>query len=210
MASKKWKKRLKKLGKNLSKVLKVAAPVAAFAIGGPAGLALGAGGALGGAALTPGSRKKKFKSLKRSALAVGAGVAGAGALGIISGSGIGAGGLTSIAKIGSDIFGGGSPAATAKDPAEEMSFGYSQKPAASDMLGGGGFLGSLFGGGTPSKTSDPSEAGERGGGPIGGGFGRGGGPVEAGTAGGEKPGINPLFIALGIGAAVLLSRKKGK
>lgn len=211
MASKKWKKRLKKLSKNISKVLKVAAPVAAFAIPGVGGLEAGAALAGGGAALTPGDRKKKFKSLKKSAVAVGVGFGAAQAVGLISGQGFGAGGFSSLSKIGSDIFGGGGGALPngkgGGSSGLEEAFIDDQRAAPGDpsALGalGGAFLGSTFSGAETSQTSNPNEAGERGGGPF-------GGPVAEmfGTGEGESKGINPLWIVGGGLALIMLSKKK--
>ena len=198
----KWRKRLKKLGKNLSKVVKVAAPIAAFAIGGPIGLAIGAGGALTGAALTPGNRQKKFKSLKRSAVAVAAAGAGSAALGLISGSGITAGGLTSLGKIGTDIFGGGTPTPpSGSSGLDGALLSDNRTNQNSPVLDFGGFLGTGSSGAGTSQTSDPNEQGMRGGGPFGGFF---GGDEPAGEAGG----IKPIWIVAGLGAVLLLSKKK--
>lgn len=209
MASK-WRKRLKNLGKNVSKVLKVAAPVAAFAVGGPLGLAVGAGLGVGGAALSGGNRRTKLKSLKRSGIAVAGGFGASAALGAISGQGLMAPGFSSLFKIGTSIFGGGSPT---PPPQQQEGDLLSQAHFANEGVGGanfmqgapgGGLLGSLFSGSGTSQTANPVDQGERGGGAFGGLFGGG----EAGVGGAEKPGINMIWIIGGAAALLLLSGKK--
>lgn len=215
MASK-WRKRLKKLGKNLSKVLKPAAVVAALAIPGVGGLAAASVLGVSGAALTPGNRKKKLKSLKRVGINVGGALVGKGALGLISGQGVGASVLSSAPKIFSDVFGGGSALPGAKAPSKSGTSGLDEAGIAGwEQAGSGGidagaggfgagaagFLGSMFSGAQTSTTTNPNESGERGGGAFGGYFGGEEPP-------GGKGGINPLWIVGGGLALLVLSKKK--
>lgn len=96
---KKVKKAAKSVGKKVGTVLRAAAPVAPFLIGGIPGIAVGAGAAISGSALKGGSRKKKLKALKRTGTQVAAVGAGTAALGLISGTGAGASGLASFSQI---------------------------------------------------------------------------------------------------------------
>lgn len=99
MASKKWRKRIKNFGRNVGKGLRTVAPLAPLILGGPAGIALGGAAALSGSALKGGNRKKKFKALKRAGIQVAGSAAFTGALGLVSGQGIGASALTSVKSL---------------------------------------------------------------------------------------------------------------
>lgn len=209
------KKSLKKLGKNLkkaakvvgrasAKVVKYAAPVVGSVLLGPVGGL--AGTALAGAASQVGPNKNRGKALKRTLIYGGAVSAGTAEIGLASGAGAGASLLTSVPRLfgGSPeqpegmSEGGGGGGTSGLDQAFIDSKRASSSPALDSMLGNA-FLGSMFSGADPSRTSDPNEAGERGGGPFGGLFGG-----EEGTEGG----IKPIWIVAGLGAVLLLSKRK--
>lgn len=95
------KKAIKSVTRTTAKVVAVAAPIVGTAVFGAAGGAIGT--AIGAAAAQVGPNKNRSSQLKRS-LVSGAAITGAGAaLGLASGAGLAASGISSISR----IFGGG-------------------------------------------------------------------------------------------------------
>lgn len=208
-----FKKTLKNLGRKSARVGSYALPIAGGLVGGVAGAAIGGAG---GAALSQvGTGNKKLR-LKRSLMATGASIAGSGALGLASGQGVGASGLSSIGA----LFGGGgstlaprtgglSPAA-GQQGTSPFSTGGQAVPESTDVFSRfGAFLGRAPGkigqylGGAKSPTQQAQA-----GGVAGGSFFGAPGSADANQAPGATNFL-PLLL-IGGGLLAVFALRKGK
>lgn len=208
------KKIIKSAGRTAAKVVKVAAPVAGTLLLGPLGGL--AGTALAAGASQVGPNKSRSAALKRSIVS-GLGItAGGSALGLISGAGLGASGISSISR----IFGGGSPSPqVAPDQNSALANAFLSPAGGTAAVVGGnppamqnGLENALFSGiggfiGNQSGPSGLEGVGQRTGGTFGtegGGLpGGGNSPYET-----EKPGIPWLPLVVAGGALLLLLKGK--
>lgn len=234
MASKKLKKlrkavrkTLKKGGRALGTVLRVAAPVAPILLGGVGGLAAGAGASAVGAALKGGNRKKKLKAFKRAAVATSAAAAGTALLGMASGAGAG-GSLLDSAK---SIFGGGG---TPQDPTTDLDNAIIPSEEAASrlanadqsglsfdemLMNAGGYFGNRQGREENQQSNVPRDETRDGGG---GGGGRGDGftgtredlpadeQIDPETGEPIKKKSKTVWIVLGVGALALFMFMRGR
>ncbi len=216
MASKKLKKKLKRLKKKATKTIKSAAKVGGKALGtglriaAPilaatgVGLPIAAGAAVAGSALKGGSRKSKFKALKRTGIYT-AGAAGvAAAAGAASGLGPGASILKSVPKIATSIFGGGGESKSGLDDAFIEGADGEKEASAFEkfLMDGVGLLGGDVkpedmisdkdGLGSGGKDEDPAGVGAANPEEL---------EVDPETGEVRKKGLSPLLV---IGGAVLL------
>jgi len=223
------KKTIKSAGRAAAKVVKYAAPVVGTLVGGPVGGLIGTGLAAGASQVGP--NKNRGAALKRSIVS-GLGVtAGGSALGLISGAGFGASGISSISR----ILGGGAPEAQPEVAENELlgpdNFLYSTPASGTAAATKGGnppalgdaFLNAASGGlgsfiGNQNGPSGLEGSGAR----AGGTFGTEGGGVASGGilggipeaqvegAGGLGSKLLPLaLVAAGVFVVMQLSKKKG-